>query len=503
MSDNKQGASDLDGMMEQIRRDLARSPSVSELEPSLDEVMDRVRAEIKRKKDGAETESVPMGPEAATAWRPAAPRLPSKRQYALSELLRYSDANFVDIAYRTVLRRSPDEGGYEHFVAMLRSGALSKVEILGKLRWSAEGRSREVHIDGLLAPYLLHTWRRKPLIGPVLSWLRGFAMLGTAANRQLALEAAQAHETHHVGLALNAVVSDFEQRLAKLSVRLSAIETSAAKDRASAQGLKENLQRTASALQETKQRLSRIAPVVEDIEDRRRSQQAASKRLAPLYAAFEDAFRGDRALVRARCEPYLEFVRAVGAGSQDAPVLDIGCGRGEWLELLRDQGLVGRGIDLNSVFIDACRQQGLDVVEGDAIDCMRSMPSESIGAITSMHLVEHLAFEDVIRLLDEARRVLRPGGLILLETPNPENSSVASLSFYLDPTHRNPIPPETLKWIVGARGFDGATVERLTAMREIEAPPLLADDVPGSTSVNVLLAALNAAPDYAVLAWRP
>lgn len=224
--------------------------------------------------------------------------------------------------------------------------------------------------------------------------------------------------------------------------------------------------------------------------------------LDPLYAAFEDRFRGDRALVRRRAEPYLEWMREVSAGTSDAPVLDIGCGRGEWLELLRDNGLVGRGIDLNRVFADICRGYGLDVTEGDAIAVLTSLSDGSIGAITSMHLVEHLAFEQVIVLLDEARRVLRSGGLLVLETPNPENLSVGSHTFYMDPTHRNPIPPEALRWIVEARGFRDVRIERLTAARDLNAPPLLPEDMAGASSINPILASLNTAPDYAIVARK-
>jgi len=231
--------------------------------------------------------------------------------------------------------------------------------------------------------------------------------------------------------------------------------------------------------------------------------KVASLDLDPLYVAFEDRFRGDRALVRRRAEPYLKWIMEVGAGTSVAPVLDIGCGRGEWLELLREHGLVAKGIDLNRVFADICRGYGLDIIEGDAISALRAMPSASIGAITSMHVVEHLSFEQMITLLDEALRVLMPGGLIVLETPNPENLMVGSHTFYMDPTHRNPIPPEALRWIVEARGFYGSVIERLKDARELNAPPLLSDDLPGASSINILLSTLHAAPDYAILARKP
>ena len=238
------------------------------------------------------------------------------------------------------------------------------------------------------------------------------------------------------------------------------------------------------------------------IEQGKANELSSARALDPLYVAFEDQFRGSRDLVRARAEPYVELVRDAGFGTADTPVLDLGCGRGEWLELLRERGLVGRGVDSNRVFLDLCRGRGLDVIEGDVIEVMRSLPGGSFGVITGMHIAEHLPFDVLVQLLDEARRLLKPNGLLALETPNPENLEVASHFFYMDPTHRNPLPPEAFRWMVEARGFDQARIERWTVARDMGAPPLLDSDVPGADSVNVLLSKLAMAPDYSIIARR-
>lgn len=484
---NKNSPVDIDRLMEQIRNELPHEPShaaqTGTPQLSIGEIMVRVRGEVARRKAGplAGVASATGQGAAFELWQPAAIRLAAKREYVLSDLLRFSDEDFIDVAYRILLRRSPDREGADHYLSLLRSGAATKVEILGILRWSPEGRMRDVHVDGLLVPYTLQRWRRKRFVGPVLSWLHAFVRLGVLSDRQAILDAAHAQEAQGAGRALNRISEQYEQQFAIISAAIQAQDI---------------------RIEALQQRFESTANIVQKMVTRERRAQEASRALDPLYAAFEDRFRGDRSLVRARSEPYLELIRETGAGTSEAPVIDIGCGRGEWLELLRDHSLVGRGIDLNHVFIEFCRSQGLDVIEGDAISTLRAMPDNSAGAITSMHLVEHLSFEDVIALLDEARRVLRPGGLILLETPNPENLSVASFWFYLDPTHRNPLPPEALKWIVEARGFDRASIERLTLAREIDAPALLPDAIPGAESINVVLASLNAAPDYAIVARR-
>lgn len=509
---------DIDRMMADIREELSckfppepRSSEGGKLTP--DEILARTRVELdRRRRDQPAAVSTSPRESGGAFWRPAAERLPVQPQYILPDLLKYADADFVDIAYRTVLRRPPDSTGFHHHLAMLRSGSASKVEILGELRWSPEGMARSVHIDGLLIPYKLQQWRRKRYVGPVLSWMHSFARLGTLSERQVMLDAAQAHEAQSVGRALNQVSDQFEKHIASLERQLAN-----SPDSASYEALKNNLADTGLRLIATEAELAQTQQVVkaqdarldslesqlQTILEREQRQRGDAHALDPLYAQFEDAFRGDRSLVRQRSQPYLGWMQECGAGTVEAPVLDVGCGRGEWLELLRDQGLVGKGIDLNKVFIGACRELDLDVIEGDAISSLRAMPDNSVGAITSMHLVEHLPFEGVIALLDEALRVIRPGGMIVLETPNPENLSVASHTFYFDPTHRNPLPPEALRWIVEARGFQNARVERLSEARELNAPDLLPDTVPGAASINVLLASLGVAPDYAIVARRP
>lgn len=513
---NTQGPIDVDRMMDEIREELSLDAPPMQgngARLTIDEILSRAQTEIRRRADKQDASlPLPLSDTGAAYWRPAADRLSSQQQYALADLLKFADADFVDIAYRTVLRRPPDRNGYDQHLAMLRSGVSTKVDILGELRWSAEGIARGVHVDGLLIPYKLRQWRRKRYIGPVVSWIHSFARLGTLAERQAVLDAAQAREAQGVGRALNQASEKFEQQIAALEKQLAD-----SPDSASYEALKSEHAATSLRLVTTETRLAHVQQAVQaqdariEALDRQlqiliakdQSHQDAAKVLDPLYADFENAFRGDRALVRLRSKPYLGWVSEGGAGTAEAPVLDIGCGRGEWLELLRDHGLVGKGIDLNSVFIGACRELDLDVIEGDAIATLRAMPDDSVGAITSMHLVEHLPFEAVIALLDEAKRVIRPGGVIVLETPNPENLSVATHTFYFDPTHRNPLPPEALRWIVQARGFQDARIERLKEARDINAPDLLPDSVPSASSINFILKTLHAAPDYAIVARCP
>ena len=183
------------------------------------------------------------------------------------------------------------------------------------------------------------------------------------------------------------------------------------------------------------------------------SVESAEHGLDALYLAFEEVMRGDRSEVKKRAEIYLPYVAAVSAGTVARPVLDFGSGRGEWLELLREQNLVAAGVDLNTCMVQICVERGLQVTLADAIAHLGTMPDASCGMITAFHLIEHLPFPVLIRFLRECRRVLQPGGAAIFETPNPYNVLVGSGYFYHDFTHQRPLPPPSTKFLVEQMGF--------------------------------------------------
>jgi SAM-dependent methyltransferase len=175
--------------------------------------------------------------------------------------------------------------------------------------------------------------------------------------------------------------------------------------------------------------------------------------LDALYVSFEDRFRGTRADIKERFRVYLPLIEDQRIRTEGAPVLDLGCGRGEWLELLAEHKLPARGIDTNRVLLGACREAGLNVEEADLLDYLKTQPDKTLGAVTGFHIIEHLAFDILTRVFDETVRVLKPGGIAIFETPNPENVLVGSHNFYLDFTHRNPLPSLTMQFILEAHGL--------------------------------------------------
>ena len=175
--------------------------------------------------------------------------------------------------------------------------------------------------------------------------------------------------------------------------------------------------------------------------------------------------------------------------------MDIGCGRGDWLDLLKEEGLQGRGVDVSSVMVEQCRRRGLDVIEGDMLAYLRNLPDNSLSAVTSFHLIEHLSFEILIELLDEVRRTLKPGGLIILETPNPKNLAVGACNFYADPTHHKPIYPETIQFVLSNRGF---TDVHLNYLHPVEGSPFNQDD----RASQELHGWFYGPRDFAVIGWK-
>ena len=209
-----------------------------------------------------------------------------------------------------------------------------------------------------------------------------------------------------------------------------------------------------------------------------------------FYRAFEDRYRGSRELIKSRLRVYLPFVEPLGALHQHCTAIDLGCGRGEWLELMREIGFDVMGIDLDEMMLAACQDLGLPTQAGDAVAYLQALPDESIVLVSGFHLVEHIPFASLQVLVKEALRVLKAGGLLILETPNPENIVVATTNFYLDPTHERPIPPLLLSFVAEHYGFDKVKIVRLQEARnliQLQSPTLL--DVLNGASMDFAVVA--------------
>jgi SAM-dependent methyltransferase len=219
-------------------------------------------------------------------------------------------------------------------------------------------------------------------------------------------------------------------------------------------------------------------------------------RLDAFYLSFENHFRGRRSDIKSRVAFYLPYLAATGAGQADRPILDLGCGRGEWLELLKEGNLESRGVDLNSMMVAQCRERGLDVGEDDVLHYLRNLPDGSLGAITGFHIIEHLPFDVLIDLVAESHRVLKPSGVVMFESPNCKNLVVGASNFHIDPTHRSPVFPETAQFILDTHGFERVELKYLSP---VEAMPFESTN----REATVLNEMLFGPQDFAVIGYKP
>jgi O-antigen chain-terminating methyltransferase len=226
------------------------------------------------------------------------------------------------------------------------------------------------------------------------------------------------------------------------------------------------------------------------------------------YVGFEDAFRGSREQIRSRMAEYAP--RFDG----HAPVIDLGCGRGEFLELLRARGTAARGVDSNHAMVEACRANGLEVAGTDALHLLSTLEDASIGGLFSSQVVEHLQPAYLVRLLETAAQKVRPGAVVIIETINPACWVAFFESFVRDITHVWPLHPETLQYLMRASGFRDVAIEYRSPVPESGRLRPLPEPPPGAgaaeealvatfnENVSKLNARLFSYQDYAVVARR-
>jgi len=211
-----------------------------------------------------------------------------------------------------------------------------------------------------------------------------------------------------------------------------------------------------------------------------------------FYRAFEDKHRGSRELIKNRFRVYMPFILPLKEIYPDGLALDIGCGRGEWLELLKDNSIAAQGVDFDEGMLKACKDISLDVTNADGVAYLQAQADHSITIVSAFHVVEHISFSELQSFVRESLRVLKPGGLLIMETPNPENIKVATENFYLDPTHIKPIPSALLSFLPEFYGFERTKILKLQENKDLE----------NQENVSLLNVMADVSPDYAVVAQK-
>jgi SAM-dependent methyltransferase len=413
-------------------------------------------------------------------------------RYHINDLLQYHDHAFIWNAYRAILKREPDETGLTQFLMKLRSGRFNKIDILSSLRFSPEGRTRNVQIEGLERPPLLRRLYRVPVVGYLLEMLAAIVRLPTMIRSQrqfeghtLAQQDLLAAHLNQLGHTTFQVIDSFSREVSGVSEEQQKL---ARLQHQQITGLFREQRELIERLEKLKKELDTLPAKLQgaagnNLKMPHPAMNAPSTipeqraRMDEFFASFAEEFRGKREEIKEGLRFYLPLIKAAGIENN---ILDIGCGRGEWLELLKEEGFEARGVENNRVLIEQLRGRGLEVMEEDALLYLRSLPVESLAAVTGFHFIEHLSFETFVEVLDEIARTLRPGGLVIFETPNPKNLVVGACNFHSDPTHLKPLFPETVRFILSQRGFTDVRIEYLNP---VEGSPFK-DESEGSQALD-------------------
>ncbi len=261
--------------------------------------------------------------------------------------------------------------------------------------------------------------------------------------------------------------------------------------------LRDRVEAVSAEVRAVRAALDKAAPPAE------RAVEASQAAADSAYVAFENRFRGSADDVRERLSDYVDWFR------EKAPVVDLGCGRGEFLSLLEEAGVAARGVEANAQMVEESRSRGLDVTRGDLLAFLRAEKDASLGGVFAAQVAEHLPPAVLHALLSESFRVLRPGGLLALETPNPRSVYGFLEVYNRDLTHERPLHPDTLLFAAAAAGFGDVRVEYRTPVEAgSQLQPIPVEGLPERAAglINENLARLNALlfghQEYVLLARR-
>ena len=395
------------------------------------------------------------------------------------------DEVFIEAVYRKLLRRSADLTGKKYYIEKIQQG-YGKIFVISALSSATEARSSNVTLNGFgIASIIYNIWRygrflglSKParIINKYYEIWRIFLLNNSREVTQTAWKLNQAMDHHSRQYAelkiemttelescrnrLFTVQKDFQQECSTSITNQDMV-------------IQEFRKKTIQNIERLQDRISIIQLKVADkaeLSTTRHQSRPESKtkpaqhiidRLNDYYLAFENAHRGSLEDITSKQLVYLSRIIKLPNDVKILPMIDIGCGRGEWLRILKEHGLSALGLDLNESMVNFCRDQNLSAHASSAQEWLPQLNDKSLGLISGFHIIEHMRFQDLFEMIAQSYRVLAPNGLLILETPNPENLLVGSHTFYHDHTHRNPITPTSLTFLLNYHGFIDLELIRL------------------------------------------
>ncbi|HAR34483.1 MAG TPA: hypothetical protein DCR95_10500 [Desulfobacter sp.] len=367
-------------------------------------------------------------------------------QKLTSELNRFNDdQSFLKQAYQLILGRQASDEELQFLQYQLETGITRKI-IITNLLLSQE--HAQLNRETVQLPWL----EKKKL----LIWKKGHALLSRIKAIQAFSQATAVQNQ-----SFDRLIFNHNKAITSLKKKVSSLQKEVSGLNRQIEEIKPNtlffLNQEAQAQQrrldqfffDVKQELkmSKDTAVLDKI-------NAISRHaIDNYYLSLEQAYRGSRDEILDRYKATVDLVTPLFAKDKAIQAADLGCGRGEWLQIISGYCAKVTGIDMNSAMISQCLSHGLQAEQGDLLEWLQRQPDQSLDLITAFHVIEHLPFEKLNMLIHEIYRVLTHGGSVILETPNPENIHVATHMFYRDPTHKTPVPKELSNHLLEFHGF--------------------------------------------------
>lgn len=387
-----------------------------------------------------------------------------KSVYEYADFTDYHDVEFIQNLYTAFLKREADQAGLNYYISLLRSGERTKTEIISLFRASKEAQAKDVRLLGHKKRLFITKIKSLPVISHLaktaeflffvpkyikrLNQLENnfFYMHSTLNQDFLKLKTKTLSLETSFDSQIQILKQDSKELAFLLEDKLDILESSL-DDKADIQDTtalyktltkeKETLLSYANKIdgfiQEAKQRL----PKEFTDDELKQITSLSNSKFDDIYKSFEENLRGTKQEIKDKLKIYLPFLENISLHKEEISILDINRGQEEWLELLEENGYSAKGANFEEV-----------------LSYLKSLPKNSLSLVSGFHIIEHFnSFDDVLTLLSESYRVLKPNGMIIFETPNTKNILVGASDFYLDPSHQKPLHPTTMKFFVKKLGF--------------------------------------------------
>lgn len=467
----------------------------------------------------------------------------SKMIVSLKELLDYEDENFVTECYRKILGREPDRNGLQDQLHRLRMQELTKTEIIYNICKSPEGQMRGVVIQGIEMRYkcivVLKKGFKIPVVGRIGRYIWKFfqvnktiyriSVWGENTTNKLNVEELKLQQIHaEVQNMLNIIEQKIQIQNEKelwLKCEYSALRSMLNQRLDEINTLEENIRNNNILLDKHDQFINQynredgqilqklivnwcnlqtsIDNNENNIGDVKSSNSqinvSKDKYFSIDYFDFENSFRGSREHIKKIQKIYLPYF------SGKRKVVDLGCGRGEFVELLLENQVGVFGIDMYQPYVEYCKMLSLPVEQGDAICYLKNQ--RNLDGIFVGQVVEHLEIEQIIELCQVAYEKLEKGCYLIMETPNPTSLAIYTEAFYEDPSHNKPVHPRTLKYLAEKAGFSEVEILYTESSRMPYSIPALDESIGKNVSqfnqaMRRVSALLYGSQDYALIAKK-